>query len=1243
MIGNAWSKTWTSITPLPHCELFKIEYHKRGNYQLRYRPYADAPYHYLKKEIDDINNLSQLADKLIEASYNYCPLEFERETLNGEHNCLPQYITRDDFSASFITLYESIISQLSSTESCDNVISLINLQNKISDLNDKQLLKFNSSFSMLKIFANSATDKMIDHFNSCGGRKNSAKFIENIILLEAKKACVFPGPPGFMSIAQAHLIAQDISSDYQGSNLIELNSKKNQIKKKAVLEFSKKILENKLDRLIGPKKNHDVFISQLKSYQKLQRTQDSKILDQLKYGFSQDITFDVIEKGLPQMIDYSFKSQFPKTMSLKQRKQFIATKILPQIRANFKKCTRPYKKRINYPSYAVKNDDVLEHRKRLSRDYCQKNPVQCHKKDCSGRLNFLTERKDIKDINVIQACLFPNFARALAPLLGEKLDQVFNKMNHILKFDQQQREQYKKEGHQKIISCADKRIKQLSKDRSSESFMQRPEQLLTLEATEFSQILKGCGEELQNEMTRDIAIKYISSLPQVKSQYGQLKIRDGHINYAKELIDQTLLKCYEAQRKKGVEVVNTITCRPLIEISVASDIIKDQLNINLSKADVSKEKTQEIVSQFKTCSSNSYDSVLKSYHNDKHPTPIKDTESAESYLSSNPVFYECVKKSIHNTSEVITQKKLKKLADDLKEKVVDPHYIDEIIPKIEKDIIQCLGHSLEEIPNWGVFLKMNETSKSGLAQIKNKCIDKATNFALPKIVSNELSKNIHLLKKQNMTQYSLNDFTKLMAKSSSIMSNRDHQNVESMTRASFQAYKRQNPKSSNEDFIKSFSEKAQVLILKDVREALVERIINASKPQYDFSFLKKELSLQCLEKFYSYNQENLKLLKPTSSKESSVDLQTRLVELIKNGLIKAKKSNRLSQFKDTLIKLCQSPEDYRDIKKLVDTGIADDMILQTLEDKTKSSFKNSMQKQCLKALDEFKDLIVYQERKQACSTNSEDLYAFQSKLGHIKSRFKHYQNKPSEKYIMFDFAFQRHLKSIKVIESKLNAQLIDHLFKDNRNLLNSIYANFPAVVKKDSKTLKQITEKIIRDLFQDSTSDSFASQFIEIQLTGAIGQQAHAQAKEQLQTALKNRNWIQKIPGISKKIENMARPTFYQVWNDQGLNSYLDWDNLSDRKRKDLIDSVVEFNILVNLDSNSTDKQKKKSRDKLTQIVTQHIYEHRPFKNEKYRKNTHGRAKRGQSGKKKYLNMPEKMAEDIAKAIRANIEKELGQ
>ena len=67
----------------------------------------------------------------------------------------------------------------------DNDAEVSALQAQVEQLSKEDLLKFKStkniSHKLLKMFLGDETDLMIDHFNACGGKKGSAKFIKNMI------------------------------------------------------------------------------------------------------------------------------------------------------------------------------------------------------------------------------------------------------------------------------------------------------------------------------------------------------------------------------------------------------------------------------------------------------------------------------------------------------------------------------------------------------------------------------------------------------------------------------------------------------------------------------------------------------------------------------------------------------------------------------------------------------------------------------------------------------------------------------------------------------------------------------------------------------------------------------------------------------------------------------------------------------------------------------------------------------
>ena len=414
--STAIAQDWIKIAPVSYCDQFTIEYkYTQAGYQLRYITRQSGRYKYFSKPLLDINNLAPLSDEIIEASLNYCPMSIELTEIDGQYICAPKTLPPAPFEQSYLNLLNEIISRVDKEQNnCQDVIPLIKLQNQIAQLNQDQLMQFEPSYQLLQIVTGSETDQLIDHYHECAGEQKSQNFLKNLIVLEAKKACLFQKPAGLLSLEEVIEIAEDISSQYPDLGLIGLNNAKDEITKEAIRSLTTQAIKSQVKSLLGPQVDHNNFVANLETIKIIDTLDSQQLDDYTKYIASTDAPLEIIEKGLPDIIKNNFSDFLPKDLTPQQKQKILSEEVTPIIEQNYKQCIQTYKQKI---AYNQSFENKIETRKQAENNFCQKNPNHCRSKSCEKKINFAGLDPNIKDLNQIQACLFKGITLSISPLM----------------------------------------------------------------------------------------------------------------------------------------------------------------------------------------------------------------------------------------------------------------------------------------------------------------------------------------------------------------------------------------------------------------------------------------------------------------------------------------------------------------------------------------------------------------------------------------------------------------------------------------------------------------------------------------------------------------------------------------------------------------------------------------------------------------------------------------------------------
>ena len=1249
MFSQAIADEWITIVPLPHCTEFKVQYQFNGRYHIRYQEKLYSDFKVFPKTLENINDLSSLTDELVEASYNYCPMSITLTEIDGEFVCARDELSSKPFGNEYTKLLQDMISAIDKKgDNCKDVIPLITLQNEISQLDQDKLLSFDKTFNIAKLITGNKTDKLIDHFYECGAEKGSQQLIENLILIEGKKACLYPAPPGILDFEKAKEIAREVAKKYPNKGLLDLNSKKSNIVKDTVTSFVDAALNQQVKAIFGNQFDSKSFVDGLDVSKKIKSMDADKVQEYTTYGLSVDAPLEIIDKGLPFLIEKNFSGMLPQNMSKEQKSSYLKNDISNIIKKDYESCIQDFKTRVDFPSKRS-TKKLIKYRKNLEKDFCRTNPTECKKQGCGKTKNFGTLRKDIKDKNIVQACLFKGITLAIKPILKKIVLAQRDEFKDKFAMSEKTANKISDHAYNNIHHCADKKIKKLARKNYTSKFTKNVEALYHVDTKEYTKAVLECSKQTELDLTKLFAKMMITNMEIVNKTFKDKKsvilfdeiYNKGAYDFADRAASNALSRCLSAQRERvGLTKTSAISCQPIIEMEAGKELIDKALESTMVKANVDILKTKTILKDFQSCTDRALASGAHSMFNKNSEHPIMNPEQGKEYLNKNHDFYECIQDSILKVSMEVTDQSLDDMENKLNSKepkLKNPLYFKSLKPKLKSIVSRCFNNKMSEIKSWKEFQDFNKSK--GLENLKTKCTEIATNYALPKIIISETEEQLFPVVETKISDISISKIALMLKEKYKIkISQKSRNGNEQIILEAFKKYQKINPGKDIEQFIKSYSKDAQIVTIDSIRDSILENVISNSKPGFDFSDLGEALPTSCLNTIYTDQRENLnKLIKmikdaPKEKGAPKKNLKLFFSDLLQKGLIWSQQQGRYYEFVEKIKDLCQNPQNYKDLQSFAKMGIADDMIMNVIEVKVKEALTKAAVKQCYDELEKQNIRLPIQTQTMLCSEKpmtNQELKAFKQILFSSASS-------PEERAIL-DFTLNRKFQFMYQIHNDIRRSDLEEMFYKDRTTLEFIYANFDKIASKNEETINKMTLISAKKLFEDKSPNSFASKFSENQIVSAIGITGIPQGKESIKAKVEN---LGLIKGIFKDtIKPEAKKEFFNRWNHSGVSHYLDWKNLPQVKRETMINELLRTNIHPRLDNSLTEDERDIKKLPMIVMVKDHVKNYKHFKNPKYNTKAIGRAKVSQKmkGVKEKLSFTEMIAHDINIGVKDTI------
>ncbi len=1200
LISSAIADEWFTITPLPSCEQMSLQYQitESGKYNIRYLSSPDNDqYTYYPKPIEDINNLIDLNNILSEIEFNYCPLSDLSLQEQSDYICEQRQnpaplVLSEDYS----NLIKDIFDIANNEKSCDDVAPIIELQSRITNLSNEELIKFNKHRGILNIFTGSENDKLLDHYYTCAGRKGSDKFIKNMIMIEAYNACIIPGPQGLMSYDSALKIAEEIGESYKGLGVLGLVKKQDTLIHEVVGKFLDQIIIDQGSSLLGSSFNAEELKTMLPSIQNFYNIGHNKTLDYTMNIIAIDTPLELVDRALPEIISHNVGPLVKDLLSKEQTEEFLS-EFSPMVNNDYQQCIASAKERVNFNKNTTLKAKI-KHRKNLAKRFCDLNPETCNGRRCEGKTNILTDDPKTSDFNIIQACILEAINNNLDSLIASIIEGQASEMEDLLVLSSTNKNSIASDTKEIILGCANQTF-------NTKHQMIMPEVLKYIDATEYSDTLGACTPLAEKKIVTDIAVLALSQMDtlieltpiRTTSQFHGTTVNGGTLVLSKGLVNSALNSCIKSQEERGMEYSSTL-CLPAIEMKVASHVIQTSLEKSLEQ--IPFDKKNIISTKFSMCKNLAELDFHQAVNNENHHFGVLDSEDASNFLKDNNNFYNCAKTALNEAAVVTIDNLLEEQEKDLKEQLSDFDYFLSIKDELKRVPTECIKEEIDSIPNWPAFMEYMD--KDGLAETQVKCEQISTEFALTKLINNEISNQIENLRGINLTNIDLENITANIADHYDVdlrLSSSENKNEVIIAKA-YRKFQKKNPDVKLEVFIDSLVVIATDSVISNLHNRLTERVIllgKSSEPAYDFSDFKDKLTDGCLSEIYEHHKDNIeKLIDDISKvegvpeKEEETDFLMLFVDFIYRGLGRAKAVNQYDEYLTSLNNLCANPTKQSDIDGIIRTGIADHIILAQVEKQTVEAFNDLASSQCYEVFNSTISLVGAPFENLCDKRNISNLEKRQIQAYFTKSsRFS------SQQKNIISFALARMFKTQKLTRDYLDSKNLKEVLQNDKEVMSLIYDNLTEVAAGHPPTMGMLTKKLVSTLFEDRTKDSFASKFVESQLIAGIGISGYEIASQTIKDKLNS--YIIRADFVEEK----AIDSLHRKWNNINLSNILNWDAIDETSRNGLIDAVFAHAVIPTVDVETTEGQKEVEFDKLVVHLTEHLSDYPSAKNPDYK------------------------------------------
>ena len=151
------------------------------------------------------------------------------------------------------------------------------------------------------------------------------------------------------------------------------------------------------------------------------------------------------------------------------------------------------------------------------------------------------------------------------------------------------------------------------------------------------------------------------------------------------------------------------------------------------------------------------------------------------------------------------------------------------------------------------------------------------------------------------------------------------------------------------------------------------------------------------------------------------------------------------------------------------------------------------------------------------------------------------------------------------------------------------------MVTSDPVTKQQLSLNLMDALFSDMSTNSFATNFTEVQIIAGVAHAGYPVARHRLEETINNLNIAR------ERARPLAIEEFHQRWTYGGISHYLDLDEVSDQDRQNIFNTVYQNSIRPRIDSSVTNASRAQRETVTSTALTQFLDTNRQHPNPEYR------------------------------------------
>lgn len=1173
---HAQEQVWKTIAPYKECPALHIEYttkeidHEK-RYIIRKKIAGSNKYKKFPTPLYSLDSLNELQGFMSEDLKIYCP-DYKAVSIDL-NKCLYDNTSANPLQDDFMSMIRDVLALSEAQDlSCDEWEQTLLLTQGIESMQMQEREFVDKSkklhFGLVKLFLNKDYDLLVDEYAKCGGKANSDLFVRNMILIEARHMCIFPTPEGSLSWDEALEMANKVSQDYKNLNLLQVAGSRKKISYSVMKDFVtaiaskslKEILPDKspqeLNKLIEESENYKHLTKKLENQKKKFKFGKEKVsvyehnMDYVSEVLSNDLTFEVAEKILPDLAVANFSPSLPDDWNEQKKRDFIDANITDDLNKKYNSCIKDIKAQLNVRTSAdefttdIEEDHTLiASRKEQKAKFCANNPDLCPENSCSAQSSY-REDADAKhnELTKIQSCIYAAFGTGIPKIISLSIQESMPPLKTLVKNPEKTLQDLQLHGKKVFNQCLNTKTKSFTgKDFYDESNRENTYHNELLNVEQFSSITKDCAFEVEDSLTETTIRQVLSEMDILFKNIPEAMNKEKVID---KIVQDSYYVCREELNKIKLEnpnyEFNYSQCSAAVEIITAKEVIFMELSKHLDSIPNTLLPKTQMLSTFETCVNEDFNNFISTLK-----------EPVTNYLDSeDSKLYDCTKDILTAASHIVVEHEFTTVMQDKDSGIKDKRFVKKLIPEVQMKVSRCLTNQLDEKAKvWSEFV-----SKTSSEELLNKslqyCSVEAEVYAAPKIMINEATNELLALTNDQLifNQSGNRQIGNILALTA--YSLRKQYGVElpaDIKSNDVIEWSLQNALRSHianggtqQDFVKEYSALVEKNALKTVHTNLfdeIQKLPNSSS--LPIKTLSDTLTPTCLKNIFDHiDADDFKTGNTSNSNETTFES---ISKVIHEGLVYARKHSkeRENQVINLIKQMCANSDSYKNLADITNSKAFDFILKAQIHQKVISGLKETIEKNYQESLLDIKS---------------------PAKLEAARKKFV------IEKY-----------NTLSTLISEIDEpQKIEQLLYSKKEILTYARAHFTKLLDAQTQESKILSTKITTQLFSNYDKGGFVDKFISAQIKEGIGvnglEEARTSAGKQATIGFKN----EAVRSIDK------------VWTPKGIGHYLSWNTIDETQRTSIIDSVVKNVIIPQANGESGKPQK--VEDKIKDHTSNYVY-----------------------------------------------------